>query len=144
MPRPASLDDLLKRARAARLSTDLEGGRDAALQACAAAEFAGDRRSRIESGWLLCFFLYRVGALSELLTRGQATLSLFEPGDDLKQRVELLRWMSFGACEIGAFDTALQSAHLACEISGELGPGEQAVALKIGRASCRERVCYVV
>ncbi len=139
MPSPASLDDLLQRARAARQSADLEAGRQAADLACRAAEAAADRPARIEAGWLLCFFLYRVGALSELLARGQETLSLFEPGDDTRPRVELLRWMSFGASEIGAFDLALNSAHRACELSVELGPADQAVALN-ALAGALERI----
>lgn len=90
---------------------------------------AGDRAAQVEAGWLLCFFLYRVGALAELLAQGEATLALITDGDTPTYRVELLRWLAFGACDLGAFDVALQRAHEACELARTLCPADQAMAL---------------
>ena len=122
-------DDPLALARQARKSSDLLAGREAAAAAWQAAMQAGNRAAQVEAGWLLCFFLYRVGALAELLAQGEATLALITDGDTPTYRVELLRWLAFGACDLGAFDVALQRAHEACELARTLGPADQAMAL---------------
>lgn len=129
MSTDSSLDTSLEQARRARRSSDLLGGRTAAEQAWNEAVEAGDRARQVEAGWLLCFFLYRVGALPELLAQGERTLALIASDDEPTYRVELLRWLTFGACDLGAFDTALQRAHEACALARGLGPADQAMAM---------------
>src|SRR5688572_26148075 len=103
-PPPESVADLLQRARAARDAAALAEGSELAQRAWVRSAEAGSADERTEAGFLLCLFLYRLGALSELLDIGPDVLATMKAHGRRANRADLLRWMTLAGCEIGRFE----------------------------------------
>lgn len=134
-----TLPELLTQARQAKARGSVPDGRAAAQAAWQLATAAHVPGAQAEAGHLLCFFLHRAGAYTELLARGQETLPLIDAATQTPERVELLRWMAISGCETGQYEIALRCGHEVCEVAAPLGGAQRALALN-ALAACFERV----
>lgn len=127
----------LTQARAARAASEPARGLHCARQACAAAPSDAERA---EAGYLGGFFLFRLGELAEVLRQGPPTLVLLLAAGLLKERIELMRLLTLAACELGAFEQAIQHATEGCALAQQAeDPGDHALALN-AMAACFERI----
>jgi diguanylate cyclase (GGDEF)-like protein len=102
----ATLDDLLARGEAARQAGDVTAGLAMAEQACLLAAEA-DAPRRLKAGLLRMQFLYRAGALPEVVASGQQLLPALREGESVDDLLDALRMMTLAACETANYVTAL-------------------------------------
>lgn len=132
--------DLLQRARAARDASALAEGRELSQRAWDRSADGGSADERAEAGFLLCLFLYRLGALTELLAVGPDVLATMKAHARRANRADLLRWMTLAGCELGRFEAALHCANEACSLAQELGDQRQLALSLTALGACFERM----
>ncbi len=113
--------------QAARAAVDAGNMHDASFLAGAAwrAASQADDESRAEAGYLLTMAQFRLGRWPAVLDSGEAAVPLLHRTDQIDRQVEVLRWMTIAASELGRFDLALSCANESCrvaEASGQQGP----------------------
>jgi diguanylate cyclase (GGDEF)-like protein len=114
------LAERLARAREAQKESRLDEGLALAEAAWDQACALGLVAEQIEAGRLRTFFLYRRGALAPMLVAAEAVLPLLRAQGADPGLFDLLRWMTFGACEIGDFETAMRCGTEAHALAHEL------------------------
>lgn len=134
-----TLPELLAQAHQAKASAAIAEGRAAAQAAWQLAADEPQPSARLEAGHLLCYFLHRAGAYTDVLAHGRELMPLLDAPSQITERIELLRWMAIAGCETGQFETALLCGHEACELSAPLGGAKRALALN-ALGACFERV----
>lgn len=139
-PNPASIADLLQRARAARDASSLIEGHALAEQAWALAMHDGSEAERAEAGHLLCHFHYRLGALPALLDIGDSVLATLRDAEQRSTKADLLRWLALAGCETGRFASALRYANEACGLAQELADSRQLALSLTALGACFERM----
>ncbi len=116
-----ALEACLARARDAQKDSRLDEGLALAQQAWGQALALGRVAEQIEAGRLRVLFLYRRGALAAMVTAGEAVLPLLRARGVDRELFDLLRWMTFGACEIGDFEIAMRCGTEAHALARTLG-----------------------
>jgi diguanylate cyclase (GGDEF)-like protein len=113
--------------QAARAAVDAGNMHQASLLADAAwrAVPQADDRGRAEAGYLLTMARFRLGRWPAVLDIGESAAALLNRTGEISRHVEVLRWVTIAASELGRFDLALSSANESCrvaEAAGERGP----------------------
>lgn len=119
LPAPAVLAAERAMALAAQLARPLD-------EACAA-------------GWR-CAQLLRLGRHADVLRHAPRAMQLLSQPELLPQRCELLRVLTLSACECGAFDTALDTAHELVRITAQHGEDGPALSAAFALAATFERM----
>lgn len=137
---PATTDfEPLQAARAA-----LDGGNvhQAALLAASAwrAASPADERARAEAGYLLCTTHHRMGRWPAMLESSAEVLPLLHRTGAFAREIELLRWVTLAACELGRFDHGLRCATEACKVAQADGDRSQQALSLLALAICIERM----
>jgi diguanylate cyclase (GGDEF)-like protein len=144
MPSPTdageSIAELLQQARDARDASALAQGRELAQRAWALSAEGSTPAERAEAGQLLSLFLYRMGALQELLDVSDEVLAAHAAPGRRAVKADLLRWIALAGCETGRFDTALRCANAACELAQDLGDQRQLALSLTALGACFERM----
>lgn len=105
--------------RDAREAASLDGGLVIVRQALAVAA-AGSQRDRAAVGHAACFFLFRTGAIEEVIALGETVLPLLKAEALHTAYAEGLRWVGLCACDAGRFGTAIQYATEGYRLADEL------------------------
>ncbi len=115
---------------------------EAALLAAAAwrAASPADERARGEAGHLLCVSHYRLGNWAAMLDSSESTLPLLQRTGMVAEQVELLRWVTLAACELGRFEQALRSANESCALAEQHGQSAQFALSLVTLGICIERM----
>jgi diguanylate cyclase (GGDEF)-like protein len=108
--------------------------------AAARAASPADGRARAEAGHLLCVCHYRLGNWAAMLESSDATLPLLQRAGMAAEQVELLRWVTLGACELGRFDQALRAANESCGLAEQQGHATQFALSLVALGICIERM----
>lgn len=103
----------------ARVSASLDEGLAIAQRAFAAAA-EHSQRDRAASGHVLCFFLYRTGAIEQVIDFGEIILPLLKAESLNAAYAEALRWVGLCACDAGRFGVAIQHATEGYRLADEL------------------------
>lgn len=103
----------------ARGATSLDDGLVIARQALAKAA-AGSQRDRAAAGHAACFFLFRTGAIEEVIALGETVLPQLKAEALHAAYAEALRWVGLCACDAGRFGTAIQYATEGYRLADEL------------------------
>ncbi|MBC7710573.1 MAG: diguanylate cyclase [Rhizobacter sp.] len=94
----------------AHASESLAVGLALAEQAFNLATTQNNQRDRAASSHLLCYALYRTGALARVITLGEIALPWLREESMTDAYVEVLRWIGFCACDTGDFANAIKYA----------------------------------
>lgn len=127
---------------AARAALNAGQAQEAALLAGAVwlAASPTDERARAEAGFLLCTSHYRLGNWAAMLETSEPVMPLLRRAAMVAQRVELLRWVTLAACELGRFEQALQAANEACTLAEEHADATQLALSLVALGICIERM----
>ena len=116
----------------------------AAREAMALATLLLRPLERARAGAWLCAHLLRMGQHAEVLKEAQTQLALLSApsvalalGDEKR---ELMRVVTLSACEIGAFDLALDTAHELVHLTGPLGDAGASLEAAFALSICFERM----
>ncbi|WP_374562684.1 diguanylate cyclase [Ideonella sp.] len=112
---------------AARAAVDAGNMHEVSLLAGAAwrAAAQADDQSRAEAGYLLTMAQFRLGRWPAVIDSGEAASALLHRTGEIARQVEVLRWVTIAASELGRFDLALTCANESCrvaEAAGQKGP----------------------
>lgn len=106
----------------AHASESLAVGLALAEQAFDVATTQNNQRDRAASSHVLCYFLYRTGAVARVITLGEVALPWLRAESMIEAYAEVLRWVGLCACDAGDFAIAIkyatESFNLA-ELSGD-------------------------
>jgi diguanylate cyclase (GGDEF)-like protein len=105
--------------RDARDAASLDDGLVIARRALAAAA-GGSRRDHAAAGHTACFFLYRTGAIDEVIALGESVLPQLKGEALFEAYAEALRWVGLCACDAGRFGTAIAYATEGYRLADEL------------------------
>ena len=94
----------------AHASESLAVGLALAEQAFNLATTQNNQRDRAASSHLLCYFLYRTGAVARVITLGEVALPWLREESMTVAYAELLRWVGLSACDSGDFKNAIKYA----------------------------------
>ena len=132
------IEALLERCAQARAGAAAGHGADDAAEALALARSIGRADLQARAGHQLCFFLVRMGRLSEVLDAARDALPLLaaEAMDDAYG--EVLRAQALCACELARFDIALPAAHELCARAKD-DPSQSLIGAN-ALAACLERM----
>ena len=119
-PSPADVSPAIAALLAgAREAASLDDGLVIARQALEAAA-AGTPCDRAAAGHITCFFLFRTGAIEQVLELGETVLPLLKAEALHAAYAEALRWVGLCACDAGRFGTAIQHATEGYRLADEL------------------------
>jgi diguanylate cyclase len=91
------------------------------------------------AGWA-CAQLLRLGRHAEVLKRAPQVMQLLGRVQLLPERCDLMRAVTLSACEAGAFDTALDTAHELVRITAQHGDDGPALSAAFALAATFERM----
>jgi diguanylate cyclase (GGDEF)-like protein len=139
---PPAAETLPDPLAAARTALNAGQAQEAALLAAAVWRGASpaDERARAAAGFVLCTSHYRLGNWSAMLETSEPVLPLLQRGGMVAERVELLRWVTLAACELGRFDQALRCANESCALAEQHGDVTQLALSLVALGICIERM----
>lgn len=128
--------------QAARAAVDAGNMHEALLLAEAAwrALAQSDVRSRAEAGYLLTMARFRLGRWPAVLEVGETASSLLHGTGEIARQVEVLRWVTIAASELGRFDLALSSANESCRVADAAGERVPLALSLMALGICIERM----
>lgn len=126
----------------ARAALDAGQAQEAALLAGAVWRAAApvDEQARAAAGFVLCTSHYRLGNWSAMLESSESVLPLLQRCNRVAERVELLRWVTLAACELGRFEQALHCANESCTLAEVHGDTTQLALSLVALGICIERM----
>ena len=95
---------------------------------------------RAEAGYLLCTAHYRLGNWPALLEFSESVLPMLQRSGSTPKQVEVLRWVTLAACELGRFELALRSANESCRLADAAGERSQLALSLVALGICIERM----
>jgi diguanylate cyclase (GGDEF)-like protein len=127
---------------AARAALNAGQAQEAALLAGAVwrAVSPNDEQARADAGFVLCTCHYRLGNWSAMLENSEPVLPLLQRCGRVAERVELLRWVTLAACELGRFEQALRCANESCALAEAHGDATQLALSLVALGICIERM----
>lgn len=120
----------LEKARLAQKESRLDEGLTLSQLAWEQARTDLNVEEQIEAGRLKAFFLYRSGALLQLLEAGDEVLPLMRAQGPSERLCELLRWVTLASFETGNFELATRCASESHAVAQALGDVRQ-IALSL-------------
>ena len=94
----------------AHASESLAVGLALAEQAFNLATAQNNQRDRAATSHVLCYFLYRTGAVARVITLGEVALPWLHAESMSEAYAEVLRWVGLCACDAGDFANAIKYA----------------------------------
>ncbi|MEK8029495.1 diguanylate cyclase [Ideonella sp. DXS29W] len=128
--------------QAARAALEAGNMHQASLLAGAAFRAAAqaDDHGRAEAGYLLCMAQFRLGRWPAVLESGEASSPLLHRIGAIVRQVEVLRWVTIAASELGRFDLALASANESCRVAEAAGERVPLALSLMALGVCIERM----
>lgn len=87
-----------------------------------------------------CSQLLRLGLHAEAVAEALPALLLLDDGALFGERCELMRVLTLAACEVGAFDVALDTAHELVRLTARRGDDGPALSAAFALAACFDRI----
>lgn len=127
---------------AARAAVDAGNMHQASLLADAAwrAVALADDRARAEAGYLLTMARFRLGRWPAVLEIGETASTLLHGTGEIARQVEVLRWVTIAASELGRFDLALSNANESCRVAEAAGERVTLALSLMALGICIERI----